>query len=70
MQWKALFQGSSGDLTGFMAWVLWRGAYLTKSMSWKNKLLIPVYVSLSLPFSRPLFFKKRKDEPGLARLRD
>jgi NADH dehydrogenase FAD-containing subunit len=48
VQWKALFQGSSRELTGFMAWVLWRGAYLTKSMSWKNKLLIPVYVSLPL----------------------
>lgn len=56
-QWKALFQGSSGDLTGFMAWVLWRGAYLTKSMSWKNKLLIPVYVSHRFPL--------QKDEVGL-----
>lgn len=34
-----------------MAWVLWRGAYLTKSMSWKNKMLIPVYVSKAFCFS-------------------
>ncbi|KAI3401250.1 hypothetical protein diail_11956 [Diaporthe ilicicola] len=52
--WKALFQGSSGDLTGFMAWVLWRGAYLTKSMSWKNKLLIPVYWMVSWVFGRDI----------------
>ncbi|KAJ0118460.1 external NADH-ubiquinone oxidoreductase 1 [Diaporthe amygdali] len=52
--WKALFQGTSGDLTGFMAWVLWRGAYLTKSMSWKNKLLIPVYWFVSWVFGRDI----------------
>ncbi|KAK7733224.1 hypothetical protein SLS63_004753 [Diaporthe eres] len=52
--WKALFQGSSGDLTGFMAWVIWRGAYLTKSMSWKNKLLIPVYWFVSWVFGRDI----------------
>ncbi|KAG6365043.1 hypothetical protein INS49_006649 [Diaporthe citri] len=52
--WKALFQGSSGDLTGFMAWVLWRGAYLTKSMSWKNKLLIPIYWFVSWVFGRDI----------------
>ncbi|POS74789.1 external NADH-ubiquinone oxidoreductase 1, mitochondrial precursor [Diaporthe helianthi] len=52
--WKALFQGTSGDLTGFMAWVLWRGAYLTKSMSWKNKMLIPIYWFVSWVFGRDI----------------
>lgn len=43
--WKAIHQSSADHLTGWAAWVLWRTAYLTRSMSIKNKLLVPVYVS-------------------------
>lgn len=43
--WKAIHQSSADHLTGWAAWVLWRTAYLTRSMSLKNKVLIPVYVS-------------------------
>lgn len=25
-----------------LAWVLWRTAYMTKSVSWRNRILIPV----------------------------
>lgn len=45
-QWRALWQKDSSDLTGRAAWVLWRTAYLTRSMSIKNKVLIPFYVSI------------------------
>lgn len=27
----------------FAAWLVWRGAYLTQTISWRNKLLIPIY---------------------------
>lgn len=46
---KAILQGPNVDkngagrgLRGFLAYALWRGAYLTMTLSWRNKLLIPV----------------------------
>lgn len=47
--WRAIHQSSADHLTGWAAWVLWRTAYLTRSMSLKNKVLVPVYVSYSRP---------------------
>lgn len=42
--WNALFQGGGGsNISGRAAWVIWRGAYLTKSVSLRNKMLIPIY---------------------------
>ena len=43
--WNALLQGggNAGGISGRLAWIIWRGAYLTKSVSWRNKILIPVY---------------------------
>lgn len=42
--WKALLQGGGGGgISGRAAWILWRGAYLTKSVSLRNKILIPTY---------------------------
>lgn len=42
---KGLVQtgGVMGDLSGRAAWLVWRGAYLTMSVSWRNKILIPTY---------------------------
>lgn len=41
---KGLFQiGNGGKIKGRTAWLLWRGAYLTMSVSWRNKVLIPTY---------------------------
>lgn len=46
---KGLFQiggngnGGGGKIKGRTAWLLWRGAYLTMSVSWRNKVLIPTY---------------------------
>ncbi|ROW12763.1 hypothetical protein VMCG_00273 [Cytospora schulzeri] len=42
--WKALWQKDRSDLTGRTAWVLWRTAYMTRSMSIKNKVMIPFYL--------------------------
>lgn len=42
--WKAALQpGSGGQISGFAAFVIWRGAYLTRSVSLRNKILIPTY---------------------------
>ncbi|KAK3295940.1 pyridine nucleotide-disulfide oxidoreductase-domain-containing protein [Chaetomium fimeti] len=50
--WKAIHQSQADELKGWVAWVVWRGAYLTKSMSWRNKLLVPVYWVISWLFGR------------------
>ena len=42
------------DLTGRTAWVLWRTAYMTRSMSLKNRVMIPFYVSIDNPISLSL----------------
>ncbi|KIW03052.1 uncharacterized protein PV09_05703 [Verruconis gallopava] len=42
--WNAAFQpGSGGEISGRVAFLIWRGAYLTKSVSLRNKILIPTY---------------------------
>lgn len=42
--WRAIMQsGGGGNVSGRAAWLIWRGAYLTKAVSWRNKVLIPVY---------------------------
>ena len=35
--------GVMGDISGRAAWLIWRGAYLTMSISWRNKILISTY---------------------------
>ncbi|KAK4668107.1 uncharacterized protein QC764_701820 [Podospora pseudoanserina] len=50
--WKAIHQSKADELKGWVAWVLWRGAYLTKAMSWRNKLLVPIYWVISWIFGR------------------
>ncbi len=41
---KGLFQtGGGGEISGRVAWLMWRGAYSTMSLSWRNKILIPTY---------------------------
>lgn len=36
-------EGWLGDVSGRVAWLIWRGAYWTMSVSLRNKILIPVY---------------------------
>lgn len=42
-RWKAVAALPGTDATGWAAWLIWRGAYLTKSLSWRNRIMIPVY---------------------------
>ncbi|KAG5995532.1 hypothetical protein E4U43_003018 [Claviceps pusilla] len=51
--WRAIHQ-SEADLKGWAAWVLWRTAYLTRSMSLKNKVMIPVYWFVTWVFGRDI----------------
>lgn len=52
--WKAIHQSSLDDLTGWAAWVLWRTAYLTRSMSVRNKIIVPFYWAVSWIFGRDI----------------
>jgi NADH dehydrogenase FAD-containing subunit len=52
--WKAIHQSSADDLKGWAAWVLWRTAYLTKSMSIRNKIMVPIYWCISWIFGRDI----------------
>lgn len=52
--WNAILQSQGGDISGRIAWFIWRGAYLTKSVSWRNKILIPVYWFLNWAFGRDI----------------
>ncbi|KAI0526338.1 pyridine nucleotide-disulfide oxidoreductase-domain-containing protein [Xylaria bambusicola] len=52
--WKAIHQSSADELTGRAAWFLWRTAYLTKSMSIRNKIMVPVYWLISWVFGRDI----------------
>ncbi|KAK2000920.1 FAD/NAD(P)-binding domain-containing protein [Colletotrichum falcatum] len=50
--WRAIHQSSADELKGRAAWILWRCAYLTKSMSIRNKILVPVYWFITWIFGR------------------
>ncbi|KAI5863346.1 FAD/NAD(P)-binding domain-containing protein [Durotheca rogersii] len=52
--WKAIHQSSADELTGWAAWVLWRTAYLTRSMSIRNKISVPFYWAISWIFGRDI----------------
>ncbi|KAH5692304.1 hypothetical protein HBI44_163160 [Parastagonospora nodorum] len=53
--WDALFQGGRGGrLQGYLAWIIWRGAYITRTVSWRNKILVPVYWMVNWVFGRDI----------------
>lgn len=52
--WRAIHQSSADELAGRSAWVLWRTAYLTRSMSLRNKILIPVYWAINWLLGRDI----------------
>jgi len=49
---KAILQTGGGDISGGLAWLIWRFAYLTKTVSWRNRILIPTYWALNWLFGR------------------
>jgi hypothetical protein len=53
--WNALWQGGKGGrLRGYLAWIVWRGAYVTRTVSWRNKILVPVYWVVNWVFGRDI----------------
>ncbi|KAI0768184.1 FAD/NAD-P-binding domain-containing protein [Trametes elegans] len=58
--WEAVFdrtkaaRGPKGKETGRLAWLLWRSAYFTKTLSIRNKILVPMYWFLNWIFGRDL----------------
>ncbi|KAK7205435.1 pyridine nucleotide-disulfide oxidoreductase-domain-containing protein [Myxozyma melibiosi] len=51
--WRAIMQGDAA-ITGRTAWLLWRGAYLSMCVSFKNKILIPTYWFANWIFGRDI----------------
>ena len=52
---KGLVQtGGESKMAGRSAWLVWRGAYLTMSVSWRNKILIGVYWAVNWAFGRDI----------------
>lgn len=52
--WNAIHQSKYDGLKGRIAWVLWRMAYLTRSMSLRNKIMVPVYWAITWIFGRDI----------------
>lgn len=52
--WRAIHQSRADELKGRAAWILWRTAYLTYSMSIRNKILVPVYWLVTWIFGRDI----------------
>ncbi|CAD6447677.1 1671b8a3-49f7-43e9-ba33-68a0ae5260ad [Sclerotinia trifoliorum] len=52
---RAIMQtDGKGEIKGRTAWLIWRGAYLTQTISWRNKLLIPMYWVINWFFGRDI----------------
>lgn len=52
---RAIMQtGGHTEIKGRTAWLIWRGAYLTQTISWRNKLLIPIYWMINWLFGRDI----------------
>ena len=53
--WKSVIDKPGvGRLHGTIAWLIWRSAYFTQTVSWKNKIMIPVYWFTSWIFGREI----------------
>ena len=45
-------KGKSRGIKGYVAFLLWRGAYLTMTLSWRNRLLVPLHWAVVKLFGR------------------
>ncbi|KAI9847313.1 MAG: hypothetical protein M1837_002900 [Sclerophora amabilis] len=48
----AVGTGNDKEITGRAAWLLWRSAYVGLAVSWRNRILIPVYWFINWVFGR------------------
>jgi len=58
--WRAVYDRTSAQSgpktteTGRVAWLLWRSAYFSMTLSWRNKILVPVYWFTNWIFGRDI----------------
>lgn len=52
--WRALAELNSTKISGYNAWVIWRSAYLTNLLSWKNRFLVAMFWFKSWVFGRDI----------------
>lgn len=56
--WRAIADLRSGDKhwpgSGWVAWVIWRSIYFVRTVSWRNKILVPMYWILTWLFGRDI----------------
>ncbi|TFY57741.1 hypothetical protein EVJ58_g6846 [Rhodofomes roseus] len=57
--WQAIYdrtgaEKAKGKEAGRFAWLLWRSAYFTMTLSWKNKILVPMYWFMNWIFGRDM----------------
>lgn len=53
--WNAIAQRSKGHgIRGRIAWFLWRGAYMTKTISLRNKIRVPLLWAINFFFGRDI----------------
>jgi NADH dehydrogenase len=48
----ALSRDTHVQYGGFMSWLMWNAAYITQLVSWRNKIMIPMYWFKSAVFGR------------------
>ncbi|KAI5790581.1 pyridine nucleotide-disulfide oxidoreductase-domain-containing protein [Peziza echinospora] len=53
--WRAITQFSGSErVRGRLAWIMWRTAYLSMSVGWRNRILIPTYWAINWLFGRDM----------------
>lgn len=56
--WRAIADLRAGDQhwpgSGWVAWVVWRSVYFVRTVSWRNKVLVPMYWVLTWLFGRDI----------------
>lgn len=56
--WRAIADLRAGDQhwpgSGWAAWVVWRSIYFVRTVSWRNKILVPMYWVLTWLFGRDI----------------
>ncbi|KAK7042308.1 FAD/NAD(P)-binding domain-containing protein [Favolaschia claudopus] len=67
--WKAIYDNSHKESkilnkeSGRVAWLLWRSAYFTMTLSWRNKILVPMYWFLNCDKISPLIRNRISNPP-------
>ena len=47
-------EGKGLSLAGFTSWIIWRSAYLTRVLSWRNRLYVAINWATTFVFGRDI----------------